>query len=517
MKYVKPIVLSVLFVFLLTNCGGNSAPQTPSSPQGPTTGEPNIAQVFRASTTDPDGDNISYQFDWGDGNASPWSDFIPSGDTASVSRIYSAEGTYQVRVQAQDEKEKISDWSEPHSISINYPDTSLPDTNLAPLTPNSPEGPIIGITNFAHAFRASTTDPDGDDISYQFDWGDGTVSPWSDFIPSGDTIITNRIYWGNGTYEVRVHAQDEEEETSEWSEPLSLLIGFPDNITGSISAGGGVPSDIEVLPNGQYIYVTNYDEGTVRVVDGSDNSPMGDIAVGTEPVGVTALPNSQYVYIMINGEDFVLALPTAGGPMDTIPVQDPMFATALPNGEYVYVTSYFTGNVYVIRTSDNTVVDSIDVGGMPYAIETLPSGENIYVSTSSSNTSVIRTSDNTIIDNLSIGASDMSPSLSGEYLYVSSSFGGRVYVVQTSNNTVIDTVSVGGDPMGLCVHPSGQLVYVTNYMDDKVSVIYIPTSKVIKNIQVFDGPTYIDPSPNGEYIYVLHNQTYAVGVIGYSN
>jgi YVTN family beta-propeller protein len=386
----------------------------------------------------------------------------------------------------------------------------------APLTPDSPEGPVIVIPNFAHAFRASTTDPDGDNISYQFDWGDGTASTWSDFIPSGDTVSMYRVFWGNGTFPVRVHAQDEMENISEWSDPLYLLVGFPDEVVSNFSTGI-MPADIEVLPNGQRIYVTNYDDGTVRVIDGTNNLPMGDISVGTGPIGVTALPNSQYVYIMLFEDDYVIALPTAGGTRDTIPITDPRYATALPNGEYVYVTSFTTGNVYVIRTSDNTLVDSINVGGTPYAIETLPNGQNIYVSTSSSNISVIRTSDNTIVGSISVGGSDMDFSPDGQNLYVCASFGGRVYVAQTSSNTVVDTVDVGGDPQGLCVHPSGLLLYVTDHTGDEVSVIYTPTNKVIENIEVFDGPSYIDPSPGGEYIYVLHNLTYAVAVIGYSD
>ena len=513
MKYIKFLLSFLFLILLLSNCGGNKEPETPISPEGPATGEPNMPMGFRAFTADPNGDNISYQFDWGDGSASPWTDFLPSGDTASLSRIYSAEGTYQVRVHAQDEKEKMSGWSEPHNITINHPDTSSPDTNTAPLTPNSPGGPIMGIPNIAQTYRASTTDPDGDELSYQFDWGDGTVSPWSDLIPSGDTITVNRIYWGNGTYEVRVQAQDGEEETSGWSEPLSLAVGYPDEIVDDF--GSGIyPADIEVLPNGQRIYVTSFNDGTVRVIDGSNNSPMGDISVGTEPMGVTALPNSQYVYIMISGQNFVLALPTSGGTPDTIPVQSPFFATAHPSGEYVYVSSFFTGNVYVIQTSDNTLVDSINVGGAPYAIETLPNGEYIYVS-ASSNTSVIRTSDNTVVDSVSIGASDMAASPNGELLY--ECFNGRVYVLLTSNNTIIDTIQAGSYTWaGVCVHPSGQLLYVSDGTDDCVSVIYTPTNKVIEDIDVFDGPTFIDPLPNGEYIYVLNQDANVVGVLGYS-
>lgn len=514
MRYVKFSISVLLLVLLLVNCGGNKGPETPSSPLGPTTGEPNMPQVFRATTTDPNSDELSYQFDWGDGNASPWTDFIPSGDTASLSRVYSAEGTYQVRVHVQDEKEKMSEWSEPHSITINYPDTGTSDTNSTPLTPNSPKGPRIGIPKFGHAFRASTTDPDGDELSYQFDWGDGTVSAWTDFIPSGDTSTTNRIYWGKGTYEVRVQAKDREEEVSGWSEPLSFTIGFPDSIV-SILSTSDRPIDIEVTPNGQYIFITNQDS-TLLVIDASNNTPMGTVGIGGMPIGVTALPNSEYVYIMVRENNTVYALPTAGGDAEPITVPSPLYATALPSGEYVYVSST-VGNVYVIRTSDNTLVDSIDVGVMLGRITSLPNGENIYVSESMlGDLNVIRTSDNTVIDDLSFGAfgvSDMASSPNGELLYVCSS--GKVYVLQTSNNIAIDTIEAGDyTSAGICVHPSGQLLYVTDDGDDCVSVVYTPTNKIIKNIEVFNGPTYIEASPDGECIYVLHKDTYVVGVIG---
>jgi len=386
--------------------------------------------------------------------------------------------------------------------------------NTAPATPDSPQGPMVGVPGFPNVFRASTTDRNNDDISYQFDWGDGTASAWSNFAPSGDTVYFGRLYLQKGTYAVRVHALDARDAMSEWSNPLYLIVGFPDTIVAGIGTGIN-PSDIEVLPNGQYIYVTNYDDGDVSVISGSDHLLLGSMDVGNNPVGITALPNSQYVYVMVNGDDYVLALPTSGGPRDTIPVPNPWFAAALSSGEYVYVTSPSTGNVYVIQTSNNTVVDTIAVGGMPYTIAALPNGENIYVSTSLYKSYEIRTSDNTIIDSLPIGATDMAASPDGECLYVCSL--DRVYVVQTSNNTLFNTVEVGGNPVGLCVHPSGLLVYVADNNSNTVSVIYAPNNTVIKkDIPVYDGPTYIGPSPSGEYIYVLHNRTYAVGVIGFS-
>jgi YVTN family beta-propeller protein len=386
--------------------------------------------------------------------------------------------------------------------------------NTAPATPDSPVGPVVGIPGFPSVFKASTTDRNNDNISYQFDWGDGTASAWSNFIPSGDTVSSSRLYLQRGIYAVRVHAQDERDEMSGWSAPLYLMVGFPDTIVDSIETGNN-PSNMEVLPNGQRIYVTNFNDGTVSVISGSDHSVLGSIGVGNGPTGVAALPNSQYVYVMVKDENYVLSLPTYSGPMDTIPVPDPCFATAISSGEYVYVTSPSTGNVYVIQTSDNTVVDTIEVGGEPYTIAALPNGESIYVSTAPDTSYEIRTSDNTIVDTLLLGTKDMVFSLDGEYLYGCSP--GLVFVVRTSDNIPVAALEVGFEPVALCVHPSGLLLYVAGYSSNTVSIICMPNNTIIKeDIPVYDGPTCIAPSPNGEYIYVLLNRTNAVGVIGYS-
>jgi len=392
--------------------------------------------------------------------------------------------------------------------------------NSSPLTPNSPHGLIIGFPNHAHVFQTSTIDPDGDDISYQFDWGDGSISPWSDYASSGDTVSMSCTYLGKGIFAVRVHAQDEMEETSGWSEPFNLIIGFPDSVVDSMSTGQA-PNDLEVLPSGQYIYVANILDDNVYVFSGSDNSFIKEIPVGDIPRSITALPNSQYVYVMCGGGhgDAVIRIQTSDNTVtDTILIPDPWDATVLPNGEYLYVTSPLGCKVYVIRTSDNTVIDSVEMI-FPRSIESLHNGEYIYVSAGFA-IYTIRTSDNTITDSINGDYSYMSVSPDGRYLYVSRESTNHIYVVRTSDNIIIDTVEVGDisdpDGIGLCVHPSGQLVYGVNEPDNIVSVIHTLDNTVIKTMTTGNGPSLIAPSPNGEYIYILHNASNIIYVLGYS-
>ncbi len=389
--------------------------------------------------------------------------------------------------------------------------------NTAPATPDSPVGPVVGVPGFPSFFKASTTDRNNDNISYQFDWGDGTASPWSDFMSSGDTISFSRLYLHRGVYPIRVHAQDARDEMSGWSNPLYLIVGFPDIMVAGIGTGNN-PSDIEVLPNGNRIYVTNHDDGNVSVISAPDHVALGSIEVGNAPIGITALPNGQRLYVMVNGENYVLSLPVSGGRADTIPVPDPWFAAVLSSGEYVYVTSPSTGNVYVIQTSDNTVVDTIAVGGMPYTIAALPDRERIYVSVSRDKSIEIRTSDNTKIDSIGIGGTDttdMAVSPDGQYLYFCS--GTYVVVVQTSDNTAVTGVEAGVKPVGLCVHPTGLLLYVSDKGSNTVSVIATTNGTFAKKgIPVYLEPTFITSSPSGEYVYVLHDANNILGVLGIS-
>jgi hypothetical protein len=67
--------------------------------------------TFTAVATDPDGDNISYFFDWGDDENSGWTGFVPSGTSINMKYTWYPEDTYTVKVKAQDEYGADSQWA----------------------------------------------------------------------------------------------------------------------------------------------------------------------------------------------------------------------------------------------------------------------------------------------------------------------------------------------------------------------------------------------------------------------
>lgn len=102
------------------------------------------------------------------------------------------------------------------------------------LPPNKPliAGPSSGKVNTNYIYTAHATEPDGDTISYMFDWGDGTMSDWMGPYGPSDSCVANHSWSESGTYGIRVRAKDEHGAESEWSDPLPVTMPriFPFNL-----------------------------------------------------------------------------------------------------------------------------------------------------------------------------------------------------------------------------------------------------------------------------------------------
>ena len=93
-------------------------PEKPARPDGPTSGKPRIEYTYITSTTDLNGDQIYYLWDWGDGNTSSWLGPYSSGETVSEKHAWTKQGSYSIRVKAKDVYGAESDWSDPLPVSM---------------------------------------------------------------------------------------------------------------------------------------------------------------------------------------------------------------------------------------------------------------------------------------------------------------------------------------------------------------------------------------------------------------
>lgn len=104
---------TVDFNLVPKNCG----PETPTI-NGPASGESGREYTYTTITTDPNGDQVWYMWDWGDGSFSEWLGPYNSGDTCEAPHTWDEKGTYNIVVRAKDEHDAKSDWSDPLSVSM---------------------------------------------------------------------------------------------------------------------------------------------------------------------------------------------------------------------------------------------------------------------------------------------------------------------------------------------------------------------------------------------------------------
>ena len=158
-------------------------------------------------------------------------------------------------------------------IEVNITNNEAP--NYPPVTPQAPSGDTIGNNGIEYAYTASTTDPNGDNVWYWFDWDDGSNSGWIGPHTSGQTGSASHIWSNPGTYDVKVKAKDTYGDESAWSPSLLVNISAPlieigitgesakinvtlknagtvelTNVNWSISVKGGLFGFINVQSNG---------------------------------------------------------------------------------------------------------------------------------------------------------------------------------------------------------------------------------------------------------------------------
>ena len=96
--------------------------------------------------------------------------------------------------------------------------------NTPPTKPSVPIGISSTAVGTTCGYSMSSNDQEGDQLSYTFDWGDGSSIATS-LISSGMVMSEYHTWTSPGTFQVRVMATDSKGATSEWSNPLAVRVG----------------------------------------------------------------------------------------------------------------------------------------------------------------------------------------------------------------------------------------------------------------------------------------------------
>lgn len=161
----------------------------------PSEGTTGTGVSFDASeSSDPDGDKLAYRWDFGDGTYA---------QSASAEHVYENGGTYTVRVYVTDEAGD----SDVYKGLITISDSTSGGGGGGGSTDDAPtadlSGPTSGNAGEPLDFDGSgSSDPNGDTLSYAWDFDDGTTdsgpTPTHTYETSGTYTVTLTVYDGDG-------------------------------------------------------------------------------------------------------------------------------------------------------------------------------------------------------------------------------------------------------------------------------------------------------------------------------
>jgi YVTN family beta-propeller protein len=247
--------------------------------------------------------------------------------------------------------------------------------------------------------------------------------------------------------------------------------------------------------DGQTLYVSDIAENAVvayTVSRGTLGSPRR-VGVGKSPVHMVQSPDGRTLFVTNFGEASVSVVDVATWTLRaTIPVPaSPHGITISPDGRWVYAACVNGGAIAVINAATDLAAGTIALpsGAQPYGVVTSRDGRYLYVPDNfAGRLFVIDTTTRHVVGEAPIGlhAALITRSADGGTLYVTNGASGTVSVLDVSHDpahpTVRATVRVGTYPHGLALTPDGRYLVVANTLGDTLSVIATASETVVATI-----------------------------------
>lgn len=181
------------------------------------------------------------------------------------------------------------------------------------------------------------------------------------------------------------------------------LVSFIDTDTNSVAGNftlEGVLSQIEYNPANDAMYITRYLTGErgAYVIDSSTHTVVAGVAIGSAALAFNPFNNYMYGggYFGVAWADSSTNTVVGNLPLSCTGDQVPCITSLAynPDNNYMYA-GYSPDSVYMIDSSTNTLVDTLNVGQAPRSMAHNPSNHYMYLIGSSPNAVSVLAPDNT--------------------------------------------------------------------------------------------------------------------------
>ncbi|CAN2041839.1 hypothetical protein GMMP15_50027 [Candidatus Magnetomoraceae bacterium gMMP-15] len=250
------------------------------------------------------------------------------------------------------------------------------------------------------------------------------------------------------------------------NDTVSVIETATNTLFGEPISVGDQPHDIVAGPDGKRVYVTNLGNSTVSIinVENDANTLFTTVEMGSG-IGLSGIvvDNKGYVYITDKNNDTVRIIEPTSDPLNPLQLseteinilgEEPVAIAIDSTWTYLYTANKESDNVSKIDIISMDVVFTSSYLNEPVGIAVKPDGSHIYVVNQADGTlTEIDTKENQRTDTDKIGnlPVDAAVNNAGTYVYITNSDDNNISVFDIENNEVAAelAINVGNNPQGL--------------------------------------------------------------------
>ena len=288
---------------------------------------------------------------------------------------------------------------------------------------------------------------------------------------------------------------------------------------------GQQPLQLDINSITKKIYVTNFVDDTVSVIDSETNAVLKTISVGRAPNGISLNSKNNKIYVANQLDNTVTVI---DGSTDTILSvilvgQKPVHIALNENTNKIYVSNQDSNSVSVIDGNTDIVTTEIVVGAKPQGIGINTKTNKIYVAnTESDNISVIDGLSNTVtktLENLITNPTGVTVDEEKNIIYAFAQKGdtllgrGVLYVIDGSTDTAIQGIIIGSYGSDISFNKASGKVYITHTFDSTIDGYNTKKDELLCLITEIFDPAGIAIDPVSDLIYVCESFSSKVAVL----
>ena len=273
------------------------------------------------------------------------------------------------------------------------------------------------------------------------------------------------------------------------------------------------PYELALDPNNFKIFVTNEESKSVSVINTTNNSVIGTIAVGNYPSSIVYDPTNNEIYVGNGGS--VQSISVINASTDTVITNisagpNPQYLLYDPANNEIYVVSAYN-YTSIIDASTNTLIGTINGTFVSFPMVYDPANHYIYTE-NNSELITIDPSKNNAISYINGTGFPVSYDPHNNLIYGYDAQG-NIMIINGSSIKKVATIAISYGFAGMAFSSANNLAFIVDPDSNSVLVLNDTTNTIIDNLTVGKAPLGIVYDPFNYDLYVANSQDNTVSVV----